>query len=243
MPDIDPMKYNEQTGEIYLDAFTSAPERKLCAGETIIHAGDTAKQVFNIIEGCLMVSRVGKDGRRQVMSFLFRNNFVGLTATDKYFFTVQAVTPAKVVCCTRNHLEQYLADERDAEKTFRNMVFRVLENSLDLVYSLGQRTAIERLSLFLLYLRRQYQVSGTELPNIDLIPLPMSRQDIADFLGLKKETVSRSFSELENRQLISRPDAHSALLSNVEGLRNLAGIMDFSSPLRLAGPQLKDKPG
>ena len=117
------------------------------------------------------------------------------------------------------------------------MVFRVLENSLDLVYSLGQRTAIERLSVFLLYLRRQYKVSNPDLENPNLVQLPMSRQDIADFLGLKKETVSRSFSELENRQLITRPNSHSALVLDVESLRSLAGIMDFSSPLRLAGPR------
>jgi CRP-like cAMP-binding protein len=91
--------------------------------------------------------------------------------------------------------------------------------------------------VFLLYLRRQYKISGATLTNPNLVPLPMSRQDIADFLGLKKETVSRSFSELESRQLINRPDSHSALLKNLEALRELAGIMDFSSPLRLAGPR------
>ena len=81
------MRYDEQTGDVYLDVFNGAPERQLRPGETLINAGDTARQVFNILDGCLMVSRVGKDGRRQVMSFLFKDNFVGLTATDKYFFT------------------------------------------------------------------------------------------------------------------------------------------------------------
>jgi CRP-like cAMP-binding protein len=168
------MKYDEQTGDVYLDVFANAPERQLQPGETLIHAGDTAKQVFNILDGCLMVSRVGKDGRRQVMSFLFRDNFVGLTATDKYFFTVQAVTPSTVAWRSRAVLEDYLAGDPTAEITFRNMVFRVLENSLDLVYSLGQRTAIERLSVFLLYLRRQYKISGATLTNPNLVPLPMS---------------------------------------------------------------------
>ncbi|MDG1462027.1 MAG: Crp/Fnr family transcriptional regulator [Gammaproteobacteria bacterium] len=231
------MRYDEQTGDVYLDVFNDAPERKLQPGETLIHAGDTARQVFNILNGCLMVSRVGKDGRRQVMSFLFKDNFVGLTATDKYFFTVQAITPATVVWRSRNQLEEYLAGDIKAEKTFRNMVFRVLENSLDLVYSLGQRTAIERLSGFLLYLRRQYKISNTSLENPNLVSLPMSRQDIADFLGLKKETVSRGFSELEKRQLISRPNSHSVLVLDVAALRSLAGIVDFSSPLRFAGPR------
>ena len=235
------MRYDDQTGDVYLDVFNDASERKLLPGEILIHAGDTARQVFNILEGCLMVSRVGKDGRRQVMSFLFKDNFVGLTATDKYFFTVQAVTLSKVVWRSRVQLEDYLAGDIKAERTFRYMVFRVLENSLDLIYSLGQRTAIERLSVFLLYIRRQYKASNPSIQNPNLVDLPMSRQDIADFLGLKKETISRSFSELEKQQLIERPNAHSALIKDIESLRNLAGIIDFSSPLRLARPRRASK--
>jgi DNA-binding transcriptional regulator YhcF (GntR family) len=61
----------------------------------------------------------------------------------------------------------------------------------------------------------------------------MSRQDMADFLGLKKETVSRSFTQLANRGLIDRPDNFHAVITNLDGLRDLAGIQDFSSPLRL----------
>ncbi len=117
------------------------------------------------------------------------------------------------------------------------MVLRVLENSLDLVYSLGQRTAIERLAVFLLYLRHRHRISAGITDDrdrsLDTIDLPMSRQDIADFLGLKKETVSRSFTQLDDRGLINRPDSHKALITDLDGLRELAGIMDFSSPLRL----------
>ena len=231
------MRFDEKTGDVYLDVFSDAPVRKLNAGETLIYAGDNATQVFNILSGCLMVSRLGKDGRRQVMSFLFKDNFVGLTATDNYFFTVQAVTPATVTWRSREHLESYLAKDPSAERTFREMVFRVLENSLDLVYSLGQRTAVERLAVFILYLRRQYQIAGAADSGPDSVKLPMSRQDIADFLGLKKETVSRSFTALDDKGLIKRPDAHSVDILNVEALRDLAGITDFSSPFRLVSPR------
>ena len=61
----------------------------------------------------------------------------------------------------------------------------------------------------------------------------MSRQDIADFLGLKKETVSRSFTQLDLRGLIERPDNLHARITDLPGLRDLAGIQDFSSPLRV----------
>jgi len=133
-------------------------------------------------------------------------------------------------------LEARLADDSLAERAFLNMVFRVLENSLDLVYSLGQRTAIERLAVLLLYLRNRHCIADglADLdPSLDTLAVPMSRQDIADFLGLKKETVSRSFTQLDKRGLIDRPDNFHVVITNLAGLRDLAGIQDFASPLRL----------
>jgi CRP-like cAMP-binding protein len=106
---------------------------------------------------------------------------------------------------------------------------------MDLIYSLGQRTAVERVAVFLLYLRNRHRVASN-LPDdavkLASVALPMSRQDIADFLGLKKETVSRSFTQLDERGLISRPDNAHAVIDDLNGLRKLAGIQDFSSPLR-----------
>ncbi len=230
------MLFDASTGDVFLDVFEGAPVRVLKAGEVLIHAGADADQVFNIVDGTLMVSRIGNDGRRQVLSFLFRDNFVGLSATDTYFFSVQAVTPATVVCRPRHALEKRLEQDPVAERAFLSMVFRVLENALDLVYSLGQRTAVERLAVFLLYLRHRHLLAenlGEEAVELATVDLCMSRQDIADFLGLKKETVSRSFTQLDEQGLISRPDNFHAVILDLDGLRQLAGIQDFSTPLRL----------
>jgi CRP-like cAMP-binding protein len=228
------MLFDATTKDTFLNIFSGAPVRVLDAGETLVHAGNEAEQVYNIAEGILMVSRIGNDGRRQVMSFLFPDNFIGLT-TDRYFFSVQAVTAAKVLCRPRAMLESRLEQDHDAGRAFLNMVYRVLENSMDLVYSLGQRTAVERVAVFLLYLRNRHRIArslGDSAPELATIDLPMSRQDIADFLGLKKETVSRSFTQLDERGLIGRPDNYHVVINDLDGLRAIAGIQDFSSPLR-----------
>lgn len=229
-----------QPDNAFLDIFNAAPVRTLSPGEVLISAGGPADQVFNILSGVLRVSRSGTDGRRQVLSFLFRDNFVGLTATESYFFSVEAVTTARVACCPRKALDERLARDPAAERAFLHMMFRVLEDILDVVYSLGQRTAIERLAVFLLYLRHWRRL--TEGPSDDASPelldiqVPMSREDIADFLGLKKETVSRSFKELETRGLIRRLDTHRVRVLDLEGLRGLAGIRDFAAPRRPVQP-------
>jgi len=231
------MLFDATTKDTFLNIFDGAPEHVLRPGEMLIHAGSEAEQVYNILDGTLMVSRIGNDGRRQVLSFLFPDNFIGLT-TERYFFSVQAVTKARIVARPRVMLEARLSEDPEAGRAFLNMVYRVLENSMDLIYSLGQRTAVERVAVFLLYLRNRHRVAldlADDSPGLETVALPMSRQDIADFLGLKKETVSRSFTQLDDRGLISRPDNASAVIDDLDGLRKLAGIQDFSSPLRAPG--------
>jgi CRP/FNR family transcriptional regulator len=225
-----------KAGDVFLDVFDDAPRRELAPGEALIHAGDAAADVFNVMDGMLMMSRFGRDGRRQVLGFLFPDNFVGLTATERYFFTVEAVTPSVVATRSREFLDQRLAGDVVAEQAFVGMVFRVLENLVDLAYSLGQRNARERLAVFVLYLRHRYRLSAG-IPDDDTqlltLELPMSRTDIADFLGLKKETVSRSFGQLEAGGLIQRLGSQRLRILDLAGLRELAGVDDFASPARL----------
>ena len=223
--------------DVFLDIFDGAPLRDLQPGEVLISAGVPANEVYNILSGILRVTRTGADGRRQILAFLFRDNFVGLTATDTYFFSVEAVTPARVACCPRRVLDERLARDPAAERAFLGMMFRVVEDMLDLVYSLGQRTAIERLAVFLLYLRHWRRLSegiaDDADPTLLEVQVVMSREDIADFSGLKKETVSRSFRVLEERGLIRRLDSHRIHIEDLAGLRTLAGIHDFSTARRL----------
>ena len=89
--------------------------RELAPGDVLINAGAAADQVFNIMSGMLMVSRTGGDGRRQVLSFLVRDNFVGLTATDHYFFTVEAVMPS----ACRSVVQRRVPDRAPGERCRR----------------------------------------------------------------------------------------------------------------------------
>lgn len=223
--------------DVFLEAFARAPTRELAPGQVLLAAGAPADEVFNILDGMLMMSRTGSDGRRQVLSFLFRDNFIGLTTADRYYFTIQAVTAARVACRPRADFESRLLRDPEADRTFRNMTLRVLEDLLDKIYSLGQRTALERLAVFLLYLRHSRRLADGLVedgsPALGDVSLPMTREDIADYLGLQKETVSRSFGQLEKRGLIRRLDSHRVQLLDLGRLRALAGVVDFASPQRL----------
>ena len=223
--------------DVFLGAFANAPARELAPGQVLIAAGAPADEVFNILSGMLMMSRTGSDGRRQVLSFLFRDNFIGLTTADRYYFTVQAVTPALVACIPRADFEARLARVPEAERAFLNMTFRVLEDLLDTIYSLGQRTALERLAVFLVFLRHARRLADGPAddgdPASNEVSPPMTREDIADYVGLQKETVSRSFGQLERRGLIRRLDSHRIRILDLPRLRELAGVVDFAASARL----------
>jgi len=232
------MNLSPGSHDLFLDIFDGSPVLKLEPDEVLVHAGAPADRVFNVLNGMVMVSRTGSDGRRQILSFLVRDNFVGLTSTNDYFFTVEAVLPTEVAICPRATLTERLANDPKAEQAYLNMLHRVLEDAYDLVYSLGQRTAVERLAVFLLYLRHWQRISES-IPDdqdqrLKQLALPMSREDIADFLGLKKETVSRSFRQLEERGLIRRDERSLVSIHELEAMRELAGIWDFASPRHLS---------
>ena len=225
--------------DIFLDVFKAATSRRLQPGEVLIHAGDPAERVYTILDGMLMVSRLGLDGRRQVLSFMFPGHFVGLTASRVYNFTIEAVVPSVVAGQPRKLLDRRLASDRAAERAFIAMTYRAMDNLIDLVFSLCQRTARERLAVFVLYLRHRYLLAaGLALADdqaMRLVPLPMSRVDIADFTGLKKETVSRSLAQLEREGLLARRGDRDVEILDLAGLRQVAGVLDFSSPMRMPG--------
>jgi len=232
------MSLSPDSHDLFLDVFDGAPVLELEAGEVLVHAGGRADRAFRILDGMVMVSRTGGDGRRQVLSFLVHDTFVGLTSTDDYFFTVEAVLPTRVAVCSRAVLMERVVNDPEIERTYLNMLHRVLEDAYDLVYSLGQRTAVERLAVFLLYLRHWHRISehieDDQDQCLNQVALPMSREDIADFLGLKKETVSRSFRQLEERELIRRDQRSVVSIRDLAALRELAGIWDFASPRHLS---------
>ena len=113
---------------------------------------------------------------------------------------------------------------------------RILESAHDHIYTLGQRSAIERLASFLLFLRAsQARLSVDESSkDIEIIDLPMTRLDIADFLGLTIETVSRAFSSLKKQGIIEFSDSHSCRLVKMDTIRDLGGLSDFTKQRGMA---------
>ncbi|GHF26588.1 nitrogen fixation regulation protein FixK [Kordiimonas sediminis] len=174
-------------------------------GENLFIEGDRSTYVYNVIEGFLRLSRLGQDGRRQVLGFLTTGDYLGHTSRSEYTLSAEALSDLKVCRFRREDLQGLLSTYPRFERQFHHMTAGLLDDMLDLVFTIGRKNALERVASFLVYQMDRKSVSDT-MPGS--IWLPMTRADIADFLGLTLETVSRAFSRMKKNGVISIDHAH-----------------------------------
>ena len=216
--------------------FSEGREKHFNTGDHILTEGASTDYFFDIISGTVALARNGSNGRRQIVSFLGAKHILGAASTPGYPNLATALTPVIAVSYPRAALEKALYSTPGFASKFRLVMTRILESAHDHIYTLGQRSAIERLASFLLYLRAnqaRFSMDGS-IEDIEIIDLPMTRLDIADFLGLTIETVSRAFSSLKKQGVIQFKDSHSCRLVRIETIRDLGGLSDFTKQRGMA---------
>jgi CRP-like cAMP-binding protein len=179
--------------------------RSVPKGTVIFRQDDPAPARYEVVSGVVRTTYLFADGRRQVTGFFFKGEDFG---TDRGTYK----TSAEVVSETAQVRRVRWGNGADDERAL-NKALLLLENSILL---LGRRTALSRIAAFLLDVRARTDGSRR-------IPLPMSRTDIADYLGLTVETVSRTFSQLIRKRLIAQGEHHLVRIIDLEGLNALAG--------------------
>ena len=170
------------------------------AKETLFLEGEQADAAYNLTDGVLRLYRIFDDGRRQVVGFLLPGDFVAIGPGGQHGFSADAVTPVTLCRFPRKAFAALL----DAKPTLLHRLYdgaeHDLERARDHMMALGQRSAREKIAWFLVHLRRRFARLD---PVSDTVPIPMSRQDIADYLGLTIETVSRTLSGLARDKAIA----------------------------------------
>jgi CRP/FNR family transcriptional regulator, anaerobic regulatory protein len=158
------------------------------ARQQIVVQGAPVTSVYNITEGVVRLSRVLSDGRRQIIGFLLPGDFLGVTLADASTCTADALTRVQACQFDRVQFSRFMAQQPALLRRLYILVGRELEMAQEHMSVLGRRNAEEKIASFLLGLRaRRVRSAGRS----DIVPLPMSRQDMADYLGLTIETVSR----------------------------------------------------
>ena len=173
---------------------------KLAPGQALFHEGDPATRVFTLTKGTLKLYKLLADGRRQVTGFMHPGDFLGISVDDEHAFSAEALENAQLCWFPRNRFDDFVEEHASMERELYRMAAHELAAAQRQLVLLGRKTATERLASFLLVLAPR--VEGAAGTRTDVVRLPMSRLDIADYLGLTKETVSRVLSALKRDRVI-----------------------------------------
>jgi len=176
---------------------------------------EPAEYLYKVVSGTVRTYKTLLDGRRQIGAFYLPGDVFGLERGDQHTASAEAVTDAKVIVVKRKSL--FALAQRDAEvaRDLWTITSVELQRAQDHMLALV-KTAEERVAGFLLEMADRASAKNQ-------IELPMSRQDIADYLGLTIETVSRTMTHLENTAAIELPSSRRVVLRNRATLGRLNG--------------------
>jgi CRP/FNR family transcriptional regulator len=164
------------------------------SGETVFAQEDMTAWFYNLIEGVMRLYKLLPDGRRQIVGFALPGDFLGMSAPGRHGFSADAIGPVTVCRFGRAAFDQFAEDKPHMLRGINELTIRELNQARDHMVLLGRRSAEEKVATFLIGWRdRLSQLGGPSAT----VPLPMTRLDIADYLGLTIETVSRTFTRLE----------------------------------------------
>lgn len=170
----------------------------LAPGEALFHEGDPATRVFTLTRGTLKLYRLLPDGRRHVTGFLHAGDFLGIGVGHEHAVSAEALEEAQLCWFPRNRFDDFVEQYSSMERSLYRTATDELAAAQEQMLLLARKTASERVASFLLELAERTAVGSSE----PIVRLPMSRSDIADYLGLTKETVSRVISSLKKRGFI-----------------------------------------
>ncbi len=186
----------------------------LPAGRRFITEGDAAAHFFTVSSGTAMLVKGLADGRRQVTGFAGVGHFLGLAVANTYSFSAEAVDDTRVCRYSRVQLNTLLADAPAMRQRIMDIASNELVAAQAQMLLLGRKTARERLATFLTGLA----------PRADgAVATPMTRRDIADYLGLTIETVCRTLTRMQREGLIRMQGSARTVIVDRPALRALAG--------------------
>jgi len=192
---------------------------RLPAGRNLFDEGDPAESLFTLTEGMIKLFKMLPDGRRQITGFLVPGDFLGLAYFRSYAYSAEAVTDALLCRFPRDRFMALLERHPALEKELLSRASSELAAAQEQMLLLGRKSARERVASFLLGLARR-QGAGVTKP----VALPMSRWDIADYLGLTVETVSREIQAAKAAGVIAMPDRHHFLVVDPQRLAAAAAL-------------------
>ncbi|MFN0023677.1 MAG: helix-turn-helix domain-containing protein [Parvularculaceae bacterium] len=205
-------------GRAALGASPATIVRKLKAGETLFVEGEPARYCYEVVSGVMKEYCTLEDGQREISDFYSAGDFVGVCGHDEQTQTAEAVTHCLLRCIPLDALLGRPGFELDGPPKLVDVLVSRLDRSRERSTLISRRNAEQRVAGFLRFLSRRSADAQT-------ISIPMSRQDIGDYLGLTIETVCRTLTEFKRSGVIVMPTARSFVIQDEAALDAAEGAL------------------
>ena len=184
------------------------------AGETVYGQEDGADYWYQLVDGAARKCALTSEGRRQIVDFLMPGDLFGFHAGSRHDCSVECITSdTTMVRFQRQQMESLMESDPHFARRVREIAFASIDRMQSRTILLGRSRALERVSGFLIEM-----ASRAQLETEGLVGLPMSRYDIADYLAIAVETVSRSLTTLRSEQVIAFLDTRRFRIVNRQAL-------------------------
>jgi CRP/FNR family nitrogen fixation transcriptional regulator len=186
-------------------------------GAEVFAEEEPAEYVYKVVSGAVRLSKLMSDGRRQIGAFYLPGDIFGLDAEEIHSFSAETIADSQISLVKRSALLAEAMRDGDLARQLWVQTVGQVRLAQSHMLLLGRKNAQERIATFLLDMSARLRSAGQ-------VELPMSRQDIADYLGLTIETVSRTLTQLERDRVISMPVSRRILLRDRRALDEMNDV-------------------
>jgi len=211
-----------------LTAINAIARQRFCeAGEPILNAGEEVDFFANIVSGAVKLTKLIGDGRQQIVGLQFAPDFLGRAYKDQSPYFAEAATEVELCVFPKRPFERLLGDKPGFEMRLFQDTLNELDAARDWMLLLGRKTATEKVASFMeMIARRSPMIGCAYSPSQAVVAfhLPLSRADIADYLGLTIETVSRQIGKLKSAGILQLHPNREISVLDLDGLREVGSV-------------------
>jgi CRP/FNR family transcriptional regulator len=194
--------------------------------QTLMWEGDDSSLVANVIEGVLKLSTSTADGREQIVGVVYPSDFIGRPFGSTTHHSVTALSDARVCLFTRSAFDDFAREHPELEHKLLQRTLTELDRARHWMLLLGRKSAGERVATFLLEMSQRLAETSCSSPaeTVSRFDLPLTRQQMADLLGLTIETVSRQLTRLRQAGIVDLPDRRAVVILDKAAMEDAAGV-------------------
>lgn len=198
--------------------------RKIDPGTELVGEEQDVAQYSNVIGGVVKLTKMLSDGRQQIVGLQFAPDFLGRPFSRSSRFSAEAATDVELCSFSKGLIDRLIDESPDLEHKLLEQTLKELDDARDWMLTLGRKTAAEKVASFLHLIAVNVDPEASESEGPITFDLPLTRADIADFLGLTIETVSRQLTKLRKDGVIHIENNRHITVPDIERLNDRASL-------------------